>query len=255
MPIEAYSGQLEPQNQIAVIWRFMNIKKFRDLIATGELYFCRADLFHDESEGLPPEDYRPFPHLNPLDLRDKQELDNYIGGVAEFRESFYLNCWHLFREETSRMWNEYGEDGVAVCSSYRQLKSVLDTLGDRAFLGLVRYGSRGMTGWNLFRFIFNKRMEYASEQEVRAVLWMIDPNADMSRHLDSENRAPVQLDGHRRRVDLRALVTEIVVTPWASSATFEEINKFVKSNGYEIPVQQSALTRYRDLLPAATDTF
>jgi hypothetical protein len=103
-------------------------------MTTGELYFCRADLFHGESEGLPPEDYKPFSHLNPLDLRDKQELDNYIDGVAEFRTSFYLNCWHLFREETSKMWNEYGEDGVALCSRYRLLKSALDAMNDRTFL-------------------------------------------------------------------------------------------------------------------------
>ena len=72
MAIETFPDQLEPQNQDAVIWRFMNMKKFRDLMATGELYFCRADLFHDESEGLPPENYKPSPELNHFDLRDKQ---------------------------------------------------------------------------------------------------------------------------------------------------------------------------------------
>lgn len=33
------------------------------------------------------------------------------------------------------------------------------------------------------------------------------------------------LKGHRRKVDLRASVTEIVVTPWASSTTFAEIEQ------------------------------
>src|SRR5882762_8798508 len=144
MGIETYVGQLEPENEDAVIWRFMNMKKFRDLISTGELHFCRADLFHDESEGLPPENYMPFPHLNPLDLRDRRQIDDSVGNVAQFREAFYLNCWHLFREETWKMWKEYGQDGVAICSRYRLLKSVLDALPDRAFLGQVRYGSGQM---------------------------------------------------------------------------------------------------------------
>jgi hypothetical protein len=265
MAVEVYPDQLEPQNQDAVIWRFMNMKKFRDLIATGTLYFCRADLFDDKSEGLPPENYKPSPELNPFDLRDKQKLDDSVGCVAQFREAFYINCWYLFREEPSKMWNKYGEDGVAVCSRYRLLKTALDAMDDRAFLGLVRYGSEHMTGWNLFRFITTKRREYADEQEVRALLWIIDPYAGINRHFDTENRAHIRpltppptdrvLDGHRRRVDLRTLLTEIVITPWATPATLEEINRLVKSNGYAIPVQPSALTRYKELLPTAIDKY
>jgi hypothetical protein len=56
------------------------------------------------------------------------------------------------------------------------------------------------------------------------------------------------LKGHRRKVDLRALVTEIVVTPWASSTTFAEIEQIVKDGGY--PVRPSALTRFREFLPS-----
>ncbi|SRR6266446_113115 len=261
MPIESYPDQLEPENQDAVIWRFINMKKFRDLMTTSELYFCRADLFHDESEGLPPENYKPFPHLNPLDLHDRHQIDESIGNVAQFREAFYINCWHLFREETCKMWKEYGEDGVAICSRYGLLKSALHSMADRTFLGLVRYGSKHMTGWNLFRFITTKRMEYADEQEVRAWLWIMDPHAGGNRHFDSDNRAHTRpltppppdrvLDGHRRKVDLQALVTEIVVTPWASSTTLDEIDQLVKNSGYTIPVQPSALTRYREFLPGS----
>jgi len=59
MPIETYHDQLEPQDQDAVIWRFMNKGKLCDLIVIGELYFCRSDLFNenDEREGLPPQEF------------------------------------------------------------------------------------------------------------------------------------------------------------------------------------------------------
>src|SRR6184192_3189683 len=140
MPLEAYVGQLEPEKQDAVIWRYVNMKKFRDFMKTQELYFCRADLFADKNEGLPPENYKPFPHLNPLDLRDRRQIDDSLGNVAQFREAFYVNCWHLFTDETSKMWKQYGEDGLAICSRYRLLKTELNALKDRAFIGLVRYG-------------------------------------------------------------------------------------------------------------------
>ena len=47
MPVIPYSNRLEPAND-AAIWRFMDLRKFRDLMASEELYFRRADLFTDK---------------------------------------------------------------------------------------------------------------------------------------------------------------------------------------------------------------
>jgi hypothetical protein len=254
MAVEPYVEQSEPKNKDAAIWRFLSMEKFRDLMATGELYFCRADLFDDESEGLPLEPCKFFPELNPFDIRDRQEINNHLGSDAQFREAFYVNCWHLFREETLKMWKGYGEDGVAICSQYSLLKSALNGMDDRAFLGLVRYGLQ--LRWNVIDFVMTKKIEYAEEREVRAVLWITDPLAGINRHIDIHDRAhPLPLtpppdrvlQGHRRKVDLQALVTEIMISPWASSATFAEISRLAKD--YSIPVQPSALTRFREFLP------
>ena len=46
MAVEPYPDQLEPPNPEVVIWRYMKMARFADLIKTGELYFCRADLFN-----------------------------------------------------------------------------------------------------------------------------------------------------------------------------------------------------------------
>ena len=43
MAIETYPDQLEPASPDAVIWRFMKMERFSDVMKTGELYFCRAD--------------------------------------------------------------------------------------------------------------------------------------------------------------------------------------------------------------------
>lgn len=63
------------------------LEKFRDLMTTGELYFCRADLFtNDVREGLPPEEYLPAFGLHPLDVLDRQQLCHHIGSDAQFRK-------------------------------------------------------------------------------------------------------------------------------------------------------------------------
>ena len=261
MGLETYPDQLEPQDHDVAIWRFMNMRKFRDLITTTELYFCRADLFaNDEHEGLPPGEYLATMGLNPFDINERQRLLHTIGSDAQFREGFYINCWHLFREETCKMWKAYSDDGVAICSRYSLLKSALSTMSDRAYLGLVRYGAQHLIGqrYNIFRLITTKRIQYAAEQEVRAFLWIMDPHAGGNRHIDADNRIhplpltpppPSVLRGHRRRVDLGTLITDIIVSPWASSTTCDQVKQFVHDNGYTISVRISDLSRYQALLP------
>lgn len=260
MPIESYVDQLEPKNEGAAIWRFLNMDKFRDLFTTSELYFCRADLLSDEREGLPPEEYLATFGLHPLDIRDRQLLFHHIGSDAQFREWFYVSCWHLFHDETCQMWKEYGREGVAITSRYQLLKAALDAMSDRAYIGLVRYDASHMLGnpANEFRYITTKRSEYAHEQEVRAFLWLPDQHAGINRHYDENDQVhplpltpppPYVLKGQRRKVDLKALVNEIVVSPWASSATLDEIQHLVSSAAYKISVRQSELARYAALLP------
>lgn len=100
--IETYPDQLEPTNQDAAIWRFLNMRKFRDLMTTAELYFRRADLFPDEREGLPPEEYLATFGLHPFDVNDRRQFKRncrlsshqdavaagIVPGVGGNRESF-----------------------------------------------------------------------------------------------------------------------------------------------------------------------
>jgi len=162
------------------------------------------------------------------------------------------------------MWQEYGEQGVAICSRYSLLKAALRKFSDNAYIGLVRYGAKHLVrrqlegnGWNLFRLITNKRVEYAYEREVRAFLWL-PQFLGGDRHFDDQNRVhpcplspppPHVPNGLRRKTDLQALLTQIVVSPWASPATINEIDGLVRDNAQGIAIQQSQLTPHVRLLP------
>ena len=58
MPIIPHEACSEPGPD-TVICRFLDLRKFRDLFASEELYFRRTDRFKDDdpNEGLPPDDY------------------------------------------------------------------------------------------------------------------------------------------------------------------------------------------------------
>ena len=256
MSVESFLDGLEPEDKEAVIWRFMDFKKFRDLIDTSELYFCRADLFDDKSEGLPPEDYLRF--LDPHGTRTEDELNNAIGSDAQFREGFFINCWHLLSEELARMWKEYAHDGVAVSSRYNLLKGALNSCDGQVYLGLVRYGWKHLTGWNVIRHITTKQEKFKHEQEVRAFLWIRDPYGGINRHFDEHNkphrlpltpppdRVPIC---QRRKIDIQSVITEVIVSPLASDGFLPEVERVVRERGYSIPVRPSELTQYKHLLP------
>jgi hypothetical protein len=254
MPVIPYANRLEPADD-AVIWRYMDLRKFRDLMASEELYFRRADLFMDKSEGLPPEEYAlRVLGLNPYDIGDRAKLNNHLGSLAQHRESYYVSCWYLFQEETLNMWEQYGHDGVAVCSRYDLLKAALDGLLDEAHLGLVRYGTSHIRrAFNALEFITTKQPRYSPECEVRAFLTVYDPLAGGNRHFDLNNVAhpePLDLnprhswvpDCKRRRINLGALITDVVISPWAEPDAVEEIELWVKSKGLPVSARPSELT-------------
>jgi hypothetical protein len=60
MPLLPYVNRLEPVDD-AAIWRYLDLRKLRDLIASEELYFRRADLFTDKA-------LEQLPHPAPLNL-------------------------------------------------------------------------------------------------------------------------------------------------------------------------------------------
>ena len=70
------------------------------MIEQRELYFCRADRFRDDQEGIPPEGllFRYGYAQHPLDIDDRCELNHQYGWYSQVREQFYISCWHLFSE-------------------------------------------------------------------------------------------------------------------------------------------------------------
>jgi hypothetical protein len=265
MPVLPYYSQKEAPSE-AVIWRFLDLRKFRDLMANQELYFRRTDLFDDESEGLPPEQYvRRVLRLDPYDIRDELALNNHLGSLAQSREMYFITCWYLFREEDLAIWEQFGHDGVAVKSRYGLLKESLDGMLDDTHIGLIQYGTGHLTDrFNAMEFITTKQEKYAAESEVRAILTSGNPLDGGNRHFDLNNfphrvplaenpRQPWVHDCKRRRISLRDLLQGVVISPWAEPDEVEEINLWTKERLSMVPTNSGlrsdktpTLREYRD---------
>ncbi len=260
MPVLPYYSQKEAPPD-AVIWRFMDLRKFRDLMANQELYFRRADLFDDQSEGLPPDQYvQRVLGLDPYDVKDQVALNDHLGSLAQSREMHFITCWQLFRDEDLAIWEQYGHDGVAVVSKYGLLKESLASIPDETHIGVIQYGSAHLTDrFNAMEFITTKQEKYSAEREVRAILTATNPLDGGNRHFDLDNfphrvplvenpRHPWVHDCKRRPILLRGLLQEVVMSPWAEPDDVEEIRLWTN-------IRLSLVPRDSDLRSDKTPTL
>lgn len=258
MPVEPFLDNPEPTDPKSPIWRYIEFWKLQDLVRSGQLYLRRSDMLEDEHEGLPPSEYERVLNLSKFALNDIWERDHDIGMLAQFRQSFYVNCWHLDIGETATMWGRYGKDGVAIVSRYDLLRQVLNPLPDKIMVGLIRYGTEHLTGWNVVRFITTKREEYRPEREARVMIWLTDTGDGMNRHFDENNRPhdrpiydppPTLPEGIRRNVDVSALITEVVISPFAPAERLTEVQALLAAAGIAAGVRESTLTPFSSFIP------
>jgi hypothetical protein len=204
--------------------------------------------------GIPPENFiRRVTRPQRYEVKDETQLSDQMGTLAQDREAFYVSCWHLHRHETVEMWKDFAKDGVAICSRYDLLKSIMDGIPDAAHLGLMRYGEERLTGGvNVLQLINTKRKCFEGECEVRAILWCPDPFASGTRHLDINNFPhsrplpenppnPWVPKFKRRRLDLKALITGVVVSPFATNEVFEKAKQWVHVKKHACEVRRSNL--------------
>ena len=160
------------------------------------------------------------------------------------------------------MWTQFAPDGgVAICSQYNLLKTVLEPVPYRPHLGLVRYGAGQLTNWNTIRFISTKRRRFEREREVRAMLWVKPWEGESNnRHYDINNvphQEPVYGTlnpcGYRPAIDLRTLITQLVISPYAPSPRRDEVSALVKECGYAWPIKPSSLNSETVVLPTSAD--
>jgi len=255
MPIIQHPACVEPPEDTAIC-RFMDFRKFRDLFANEELYFRRIDLFKetDPSEALASDEYvRAACGLRKYVLRDELELNNHQAFARQNSEAYFINCWHLFEGETLDMWKTYG-NGVAIFSRFDHLKIAVAAMLDDIFLGVVHYGEKEMSGYNLIGFLYTKRGCFEKERELRVVLQCYDPVAGANRHYDFDDfphREPLDElnplhdwvhECKRRRIDLRTFVTEVRLSPWATKNEVEEVRTWINTKNLSCRVTCSDLT-------------
>lgn len=220
------------------IWRYMDFVKFASLIDKSELYFCRSDKFEDPVEGS-------FPELCTADkICTTEELKKHISQTNfNFRKQTHINCWHQNDYESAGMWNLYAKDnrGIAILSTIGKLKeSIIDSRN--VYIGKVKYidyKKDQIPILDFFSPFFYKRMSFAHENEIRALVETSDDLPLKDGHPDYS--IDIHLHGLGIKVDLKKMIEAIYIAPFAPSWFVELVKSFNNKYGYNFPMRQSLL--------------
>ena len=230
---KALKGIIQPKDN-AILWRYMSFEKFVDILATGSLFFTRADKYDDKFEGYIPKS-ATLPH--------KPEVKPIVNRIdSNLRQYIMCNCWHKGKEESMAMWDKYHlrSSGIAIKTNMGNLKNSLPDKPN-VFIGKIKYienhNQIDIPIDDVENFLhypyFYKRKPFEYEHEVRVIIDI----ASISRDVSYEFGKPLD-------INVQALIgenSEVIVSPHADEWIAGTLEKIVERCGFQFPVNQSKL--------------
>lgn len=260
MPVSHFELCIPPASD-AVLWRYMELDRFRTFLDRKALFFSRADKFADPFEGsLPKLEYEHRPRMHrEIDLfYGNQPDDNKIAEAIadmsyrhlEFKRTHIINCWHSNPNESDAMWRLYlkSNEGVAIQTTTARLiesfqNNPLDI--DISSVRYLDYETEGFynydyphTNYNLFMPLVHKRNEFSHEREVRLIHEVREAEKDIN-FWDSQELS----QGKLLDVDVNILVNKIILPPTSDEKVRQEVDFLVRSRDYAFELEKSILSR------------
>ena len=252
------------------LWRYLSFEKFASLLATKSLYFARADTFEDLYEGSVPPLIEKF-------YERKTNRFGKTGGRAvrelwdKWRKCVMCSCWHRSAQESMGMWGRYDlhNSGIAIKTTMQRLKSSFIHQGSiDVHIGKVKYREYQdikvpkniHVMHTIYLPFFYKRMAFKFENEVRAIIdaspyikedfFTVKEGFSLSRKgfdlptlLERLEDTQIDVDetGRNLRVDIKALIGEVVISPYADKWVAETVKSVVHQYRFKFPVNRSTL--------------
>ncbi len=217
-----------------VIWRYMGLDKFLDLLTHKRLFFTNATNLTDEYEISIPTDF--------IERKRNQLINEGFTGreleeeIIQFqyihspmRDLTLVNCWSLGRDESYALWKIYlggSKAGVAIRTNVSSLKQSLinsnKQLDEEIFISKINYSNfLKEQDLNRFKLITTKREFYKYEDELR--LFILD-------YPRSEGGKKRSFDFHKGmyvNIDIEVLTGKIYLSPFVGSWFKESIMKII----------------------------
>lgn len=217
-----------PEDPDTIIWKYLDLSKFTDILLYKKLFMSRSDLFEDQYEGTFSEP--TFEEIRKLSVHNPEFLKYY----KIHRQKVVISSWHLNEYESFAMWQIFTQknEGLAIQSTLGRLQQALAVERQiKQYIGAVNYIDYKKEyipfDNTFFPFLF-KRKSFQYEREVRVI-------SDMS-------ASPTEIDrGVKVDVDLCTLVEKIYIHPKSENWYKNLVIELTRRLGFDFIIEKSDL--------------
>ena len=217
-----------PEDPDTIIWKYLDLSKFLDLLLSQKLFMSRSDKFEDQYEGTFSEP--TFEEIKKLAVNNPEFLNYY----KTHREKVAISSWHINEYESFAMWQIFTQnsEGLAIQSTIGRLQKALEPEKNlKQYIGQVNYidYKKEYIPFDdlFFPFLF-KRKSFQYEREVRIISDTSDTKININ-------------DGIKINVDISQLIDKIYIHPksenWYKNLVIELVSKL----DFNITIEKSDL--------------
>lgn len=222
----------------------MDFAKFVSLLENQTLHFSRCDSLGDPFEGtitatmleaLEAQSMEVAKGKNP-NTPPAPSLVNQIRQMfKETRQNTFVNCWHCNDHESAAMWRLYSlyDQGISIVSNYDKLREALPSFSYIGRVNYIDFNKDFFHPGNLFNPIMHKRISFAHENEVRAVI--------TTRFAKPPENISVVGSGIQVPIEINKMIDTIYVHPESPNWYLELVSSLVKRYAVEVEVLRSNL--------------
>lgn len=217
-----------PENPDTVIWKYLDLSKFVDLLLYKKLFLSRSDKFEDQYEGTFSEP--TYEEIKKLAKDNPNFLDNY----KTHRKNVVISSWHINEYESFAMWQIFTQknEGLAIQSTLGKLQKALEVDSDfEQYIGEVNYidyKKEYIPFENTFFPFLFKRKSFQYEREVRVI-------SDVTKfNLEIDN-------GLKIDVNLEELIEKIYIHPKSENWYKKLVMDLVSRLGFDFETEKSDL--------------
>lgn len=217
-----------PEDPNTIVWKYLDLSKFLDLLLSRKLFMSRSDKFEDQYEGTFSEP--TYEEIKKLSVNNPEFLNYY----KSHREKVVISSWHINEYESFAMWQIFTQnsEGLAIQSTIGRLQKAMDVEKDfNQYIGEVNYidYKKEYIPFDdmFFPFLF-KRKSFQYEREVRII-------ADLSEHDIKIN------DGLKIEVDIDQLIEKIYIHPKSENWYKKLVIELVDKLGFDFEIEKSDL--------------
>jgi hypothetical protein len=217
-----------PEDPDTIIWKYLDLSKFLDLLMSKKLFMSRSDKFEDQYEGT-------FSEPTYEEIR-KLSIDNpdFLKFYKTHREQVAISSWHINEYESFAMWQIFTQntEGLAIQSTIGRLQNALAPENNyKQFIGEVNYidYKKEYIPFDdmFFPFLF-KRKSFQYEREVRIISDVAESNITLN-------------DGLKINVDISQLIEKIYIHPKSENWYKNLVIQLVKQLDFDFTIEKSDL--------------